>query len=195
LATVEEAKEQVAGSLAAVGLIEHVRVTVPVKPFIGVTVIVVVFPEVAPGLTEMLPLFASVNVGSAVTVAVTTVVSVSEPAVPVTVMVYVPAVVLEVVVIVSTSVPVPPATVADARAQVAGLVAPAGLDTAQVRATADAKPFAGVTVIVEVLPVVAPAAMVILPLFVKANVGSAETTTFREVVSVNEPETPVTVTL
>jgi hypothetical protein len=39
----------VGGSLAAVGVIEQVRFTVPVKPLDGVTVTVTVFPVVAPG--------------------------------------------------------------------------------------------------------------------------------------------------
>ena len=47
---------QVAGSLAAVGVMAQVRLTVPVNPLApGVTVMVEVLPLVAPGLTEMLP--------------------------------------------------------------------------------------------------------------------------------------------
>jgi hypothetical protein len=42
-------------------------------------------------------------------------------------------------------------------AQVAGLVAPEGPVTAQVRATSPVKPLDGVTLIVDVFPVVAPA--------------------------------------
>jgi acyl dehydratase len=48
---------QVAGSLAAVGLIEQVRATAPVNPPEGVTVMVEVLPVVAPGLTVIGPLF------------------------------------------------------------------------------------------------------------------------------------------
>ena len=47
----------------------------------------------------------------------------------------------------------------DARLHVAGLVAPDGPLTAQVRPTAPVNPPEGVTVIVDVLPVVAPATM------------------------------------
>ena len=81
--------------------------------------------------------------------------------------------------------------------QVAGLVAPAGaVVTAQVRLTAPVKPFAGVTVIVDVLPVVAPAAIVTLPLFERAKVGGtkAVTVTFTMVVWVIAPDVAVTVT-
>lgn len=57
--------------------------------------------------------------------------------------------------------------------QVAGLVAFAGvMMTAQVRLTAPVKPFAGSTVIVAVLPAVAPAATVMLPLLVRAKLGA-----------------------
>lgn len=53
------------------------------------------------------------------------------------------------------------------RAQVAGLLAAVGL-TAQVRATVPVKPPEGVTLMVEVLPVVAPAATVMAPLLERA---------------------------
>lgn len=50
-------------------------------------------------------------------------------------------------------------------AQVAGLAAPAGFVVkAQPRATAPVRPPDGVTVLVDVLPVVAPAATVMVPL-------------------------------
>ena len=71
------------------------------------------------------------------------------------------------VVTVSTSVPDPEATEAEARLQVAGLMAPDGPETAQVSPTAPLNPFDGETVIVEVLPVVAPAARSILPLLLR----------------------------
>ena len=59
----------IAGSLAARGLIEQLRLTVPVNPFDGVTEIVAVFPVVAPGamLIEPPPPLP-VNVGAALTV-------------------------------------------------------------------------------------------------------------------------------
>ena len=66
---------------------------------------------------------------------------------------------------VTTSVPDPPATEPEARAQVGASV---GLeivvDTAQVRPTEEANPDAGDTVIVAVLPEVSPAPNVIGPL-------------------------------
>lgn len=49
IVTKDGARLHVAGSLAAVGLIEQVRLTVPVNPFDGVTEIVTAFPVVAPG--------------------------------------------------------------------------------------------------------------------------------------------------
>jgi hypothetical protein len=49
------AKLHVAGSLAAVGLMEQLKFTVPVNPFEGVTEIVAVFPVVAPGWMMMVP--------------------------------------------------------------------------------------------------------------------------------------------
>ena len=77
----------VAGSLAAVGVITQLRLTVPVNPPDGVTIIVDVLPVVAPGLTLMLPLLLRANVGgtAAVTVTFTVVVRVILPEVPVTV--------------------------------------------------------------------------------------------------------------
>ena len=65
---------------------------------------------------------------------------------------------------VNTSVPEPEATEDEARLHVAGLVAPVGLVTAQVIATAPLNPPDGDTVIVDVLSEVAPPASVILPL-------------------------------
>jgi hypothetical protein len=60
----------------------------------------------------------------------------------------------------------------DMKLHVAGLVAPVGLATTQVRLTAPVNPFDGVAVIVDVLPVVAPAVMLMLPLLVRAKLGS-----------------------
>jgi hypothetical protein len=66
---------------------------------------------------------------------------------------------------------------------------------AQDNATVPVNPPEGVTVIVEVLPVVAPGATLMLPLELIANVPTAaDTATFTVVVSVIEPEVPVTVT-
>jgi hypothetical protein len=61
----------VAGSLAATGLIEQVRLTVPVNPFAGVTVMVAVLPVVAPGtilIDELLPPPSIVKVDAGFTV-------------------------------------------------------------------------------------------------------------------------------
>jgi hypothetical protein len=71
--------------------------------------------------------------------------------------------------------------------------------TAQVRLTAAANPPAGVTVIVEVSPLVAPGAMLRLPLLESANAGfpaGAVTVTFTVVLAVIVPvaaSVPVTV--
>ena len=60
----------------------------------------------------------------------------------------------------------------DVKLHVAGLVAPVGPATAQVRLTAPVNPLDGVAVIVDVLPVVAPAVMLMLPLLVRAKLGT-----------------------
>jgi hypothetical protein len=73
-------------------------------------------------------------------------------------------VVVGVVVTVNRSVPVPEATEGEPRLHVAGLVAPEGPVTAQVIATVPLNPFDGETVIVDVLPVVAPAVRLRFPL-------------------------------
>ena len=65
--TDEGLRLHVAGSLKAVGLIEHVRLTVPENPpDPGATVMVDILPAVAPGTTLMLPPFDSEKVGDAV---------------------------------------------------------------------------------------------------------------------------------
>ena len=77
-------KVQVGESLSATGVIEQVRSTVPVNPFDGVTVIVTVFPVVAPGAMlseELAP--PTTKVGAAFTVSATVVEAVNEPEVPV----------------------------------------------------------------------------------------------------------------
>ena len=66
----------------------------------------------------------------------------------------------------------------DVTAQVAGLVGLAGvIVTAQVRATAPVKPLDGVTVMVEVLPVVALATKVMGPLLESVKLAAAVTVT------------------
>ena len=79
--------------------------------------------------------------------------------------------VVAVVKAVNTSVPDPEVTEAESRLHVTGLVAPAGLLTEQVKATVPLKPPIGVTEIVDVLPVVAPAARSMLPLLPRRKVG------------------------
>lgn len=77
-------KVQVGELLASAGVIVQVRLTIPVKPFDGVTVIATVFPVVAPGSIlsdELLP--PTTNVGSAFTVSAMVVDAVSKPEVPV----------------------------------------------------------------------------------------------------------------
>jgi hypothetical protein len=91
------------------------------------------------------------------------------PDVPVTVMLYVPVVVVDVVVAVSVVVTGVVALVIETEAgetlQVVGLTAPEGaLETVQATFTVPVKEFAGVTVMVAVLPEVAPGATVRLPL-------------------------------
>jgi hypothetical protein len=60
-----DATEQVGGSFGLVidVVTAQVRVTLPVKPPPGVTVIVDVLPVVAPAVTEILPLLVSEIVG------------------------------------------------------------------------------------------------------------------------------------
>jgi hypothetical protein len=74
-------------------------------------------------------------------------------------------------------------TEAGESAQVAGSLVAAGA-TAQVSATAPVNPPDGVTVIVEVLAVVAPRFTVTLPPFERANPGVAGTLTMMEPVPV-----------
>jgi hypothetical protein len=64
-------KAHVTGSLSAMELTEQIRLTVPVNPFAGVTVIETVLPVVAPGATdndELAPATTNVGVGVMVTV-------------------------------------------------------------------------------------------------------------------------------
>ena len=63
-------------------------------------------------------------------------------------------------------------TEAGLRAQVAGSVAPLGPATVQVRAIAPVNPPDGVTVIVDVFPLIAPGLTLMLPLFVSAKLGA-----------------------
>jgi hypothetical protein len=75
-------------------------------------------------------------------------------------------------------------TESDVKLHVAGLVAPVGPATAQVRLTAPVNPFDGVAVIVDVFPVVAPAVMLMLPLLLRAKLGTDAVVTVTEPVPV-----------
>jgi len=93
---------------------------------------------------------------------------------PETVRTYAPGVVAPLVVTVSVPVtaPVPVTFTGDPTLHVAGELAPLGaVVTAQLRLTLPVKPYDGVTVIVAVSPVVAPAANVNAPLLVSAIAG------------------------
>jgi hypothetical protein len=186
----------VAGLLAAVGVTAQLRSTTPVNPYDGVTVIVPVLPVATPAMKLNAPLLLSVIAGGggAVTETLTGVLAVIVPDVPVTVAVYVPVVVFNDVVIVSVDVPavVPVISTGVVTAQVPGLAEAVGV-IAQVSATFPVNPPAGVTVIVAVLPLVAPAWKLILPLFVSAKLGGALTVTFTVVVPLTVPSLPVTV--
>ena len=138
-------KVHVGVSLAATGVIEQVRFTVPVNPFDGVTVIDTVFPVVAPGamLSVELPP-PTTKVGAAFTVSATVVDAVSEPEVPVIVTVVGPPTVAVLdAVSVSTLDPVAGFVPNDA-------VTPLGKPLAE-RVMLPVNPFAGLTVMVSVL--------------------------------------------
>ena len=170
---------QVGGSFGLVMLVvtEQARLTDPVKPPDGVTVMVAVFPEAAPGLTVRLPLFDSPKLGlaGAVTVTFTIVLAVMFPvaaSVPVTVIAYAPGVVVAVVA--TVSVPVtdadPVTSTLAGTVHTAGLLAAAGrVVTAQVRLTTPVKLLVGEAVMVAVLPVVAPPTKARAPLFSSVN--------------------------
>jgi len=82
-----EARLQEAGSLAAVGLMAQLRLTVPLYPPAEVRVTVVVFPVIAPAVTVTLPALVMLNEGATaeLTVTFTVAVCVIDPEVPVTV--------------------------------------------------------------------------------------------------------------
>jgi hypothetical protein len=107
--------------------------------------------------------------------------------------------VVDVVPIVSTSVPEPPGTVDAASEHVAGLVGLEGVVvTAQVSPTVDVNAFTGATVIVAVLPEVAPTPKVIGPLLLSVKLGTPSTVTPTAVLPVTLPvaaSLPVTVAL
>jgi hypothetical protein len=78
---------------------------------------------------------------------------------------------VELAVSVAVTALVPVTLTDDGIEQVTGLVAPLGGETEQLRPTLPVNPLEGVTLIVEVLPVVAPWTTAIFPLFESANVG------------------------
>jgi hypothetical protein len=167
---------QVAGLLAAAGPIEQVKSTVPVYPPAGVKVIVAVFPVVAPAWKEIAPLFANAKLGGVFTVTPTGVEDVIFPvaaSVPVTVIVYAPGVVFAVVLIVSVPVAaVVPAIVTELVTLHAGAeIPPGGLVNTQVRFTVPVNPPAGVTVMVDVFPLVAPGRTETLPPLLNVKLG------------------------
>jgi len=152
------------------------KVTVPLKPFVPATLIVPVAPVVEPGVTviEVVPPVPVVKLGAELTLTFTTVVCVMPPPCAVTVMAYAPVVVVEVEFAVSVAVctVAPVMLTDDGMLQVAGLVAFAGaVVTEQLRATVPVKPLEGVTVIVDVLPDIAPWLTVTAPLLEMEKVG------------------------
>jgi hypothetical protein len=167
--------EHVAGLTAAVGVTAQARVTFPVNPPEGVTVTVAVSPVAAPAWKLIAPLLLSVMLGGVLTVTLTAVVELTVPFLPVTVMAYAPGVVIAVVetVRVPVSAAVPVMSTVGVTLQVAGLVGLVGVVvTAQVKLTSPVNPFDGVTVMLEVLPVVAPGNTVTPPLLLSANPGA-----------------------
>jgi hypothetical protein len=191
-------------SFVAVFATAQVNPTVALKLFTGATVIVAVLPEVAPTPNVIGPLLLSVKSGTPSTVTLTVVEPVTFPvtaSLPVTVTTYAPGVVAAIVATVSVTAfaPVPVTSTDDPTPQFAGLVGLVGVVvTAQVRFTTPVNPFDGVTVIVAVSPVVAPAIKVSAPLFVSAIAGGggAVTVTTTVVLELSFPvaaSLPVTV--
>lgn len=202
--TEAEAREHVAGLVGLDGVVVTAQVspTVEVKLFTGVTVIVAVLPDVAPTPNVIGPLLLSVKLGTPSTVTLTAVLEVTLPvaaSLPVTVAVYDPGVVAAVVVTVSVDVcaPLPVMSTVGPTVHVAGLLAAAGV-TAQLKSTTPVKLFDGVTVIVPLSPVVAPATKLSAPLLLSviAGGGGAVTVTVTVVLELSFPvaaSLPVTV--
>jgi hypothetical protein len=166
-------KLHVTGLLAPAGLVvsAQVRFTVPVKPVVGVTVTVAV--PFDPCVIEIGPLLLMLNVGAALMVTLTAVLCVMLPDAPVTVNVYAPGVVLVVESIVSAAVnaAVPVMLTEVGIEQVGAVIPPGGFVMVQLRVTAPVNPLEGVTLIVDVLPVVAPGLTAMLPLLLSAKLG------------------------
>ena len=173
--------EQEGDGVTEGAIVLHARVTVPVKPPVGATVIVDVAD--APALTVAgvgaVDVMVKPAKAAAVTVRLTVVECVTAPEVPVTVMLEVAIGVAAVVVIVSVDVPV--VNEAGLNAQ----VAPAGRPL-QVRATVPVNPLVGDTLIVEVPDCPGPATVTGVPptekLGVATNVGHDVTSTLASTV-------------
>jgi hypothetical protein len=198
---------QLIGVLAPVGTVVtlHERSTAPVNPPDGVTVIVDVSPVVAPPVSEIGPLLLKANVPVVVvevTVTSTVVVCVMDPDLPVTVTTYAPGVVAVVLPMdkVPVAAAVPEMTTDAGTLQLIGLVAPVGtVVTLHCSVTVPVNPPDGVALIVDVSPVVAPPASVMLPLLLSVKLGVVETAplTAAEMPSVwmKLPDVPVISTL
>jgi hypothetical protein len=154
--------------------------TVPVYPFEGVTLTVEVLPVFVPAVSVRaagLLLSAKLGAATAFTITVTDVVCVIVPSVPVTTKVYDPGVVPATVAMFSnevSAVALVISTEVGAIVHVGGTGLPGGLVSRQLSATVPVYALEGVTVIVEVLPVVAPTVTVMLPLLLNVKVGVVE---------------------
>jgi len=181
------ARLQVGGSLAAAGLTEQLRFTIPVNPFDGVNVIAAVFPVVAPGsmlIAAVPPLMT--KVGSGVTVRAMDVAAVKVPEVPVTVTVTGPPAVAEpAAVSVSTWVPANVPAANDA-------VTPLGKPVAA-RATLPVNPPTSVTEMV-LVPLLPAATDTLFGAAESVKLGGTLTVRAMEAVAVRPPEVPVIVT-
>jgi hypothetical protein len=166
---------------------EQLRFTVPVNPFAGVTVIVIVFPVIAPGsmLTDEVPELI-VN-GGAVTIRAIVVDTVSPPETPVIVTVTGPPTMAEFAAVSVNTLEPEVGFVAKLA------VTPLGSPPAE-RVTLPENPFAGFTVMVSVL---------LLPWATESIAAEGEsvkldagfTVSATVVVAVTEPEVPVIVTV
>jgi hypothetical protein len=190
--------EQTGGSTEPAGpATVHERATLPVKPPLGVTVMVEL--PVAPGEAMVTVVLVRVKFGAtglAVTVTGIFVVSVMPPEVPVTAIVYEPAVVAACVltVRVAATADVPMIVVCAGTVQVGGSTAPVGPVIAHESATFPVKPPLGVTLMVEVPVVPGDLMLTAVPLNAKAGVpGRPVTVTRTLVVTALPPEAPVTV--
>jgi hypothetical protein len=163
-------------AVTPVGRVEvTVKATLPAKPFVGLTVIVLVPPGVTPcAMLKVLGAAESVKFGGAVTVRAIVVVCVRLPDVPVMVTVVGPlAVAAPLAVSVKTLVPVVLVGLKDA-------VTPVGRVEVTARATLPVKPLVGVTVMV-LVPPAAPGVIVrVLGAAASEKLAAVVTTTCTE---------------